>query len=103
MIRLLFLALAIILILVYFYRKRASEGFGVCEACDQAPAPPLGAINPMIWPCSGTPAINNKYVWYVSEPNPKPVNTTDAAEALLPNNESGMNVLTLPDQEYLTN
>lgn len=101
MLRLTIIALLTVFVLVLYY-KQYSENFGVCSDCDHDPTV-TGTINPMIWPCSATPAINNKFVWFGSDPNKPLVKSTDDAEALLPENVSGMNVLTVPDQEYQTN
>jgi hypothetical protein len=86
----------------------AAEQFGACTAstnCDSYADrifsdSDIVAQNPYRWPASGT-AVTNQ--WAFSPGGKKPVNTTDDAEALPYPNASGMNQLTVPDQEFTTN
>jgi hypothetical protein len=77
-----------------------SENFGPCTDCPVAPEQFTYAVNPFRWPASGS---QYRSQWQFAPNGVKPPNTTDAAEALAPNNISGMNLLAVPDQEYLTN
>ena len=97
------IAIIVVISIIMYRRIILRDNFGVCSGCDHGATKDLGTNNPFIWPCSGSQAIQNKFVWTFTDPNKKPINTTDDAEALLPNNISGMQVLTVPDQEYLTN
>lgn len=83
----------------------AAEGFGACTDCDSYrdrifTDADIVSQNPYRWPASGT-AVTNQ--WMFSPAAVKPPNSTDDAEALAPPNPSGMNQLTVPDQEFETN
>ena len=95
----------IIIIIIYVHKHGfvlpyQNESFGPCTDCPVAPEQATYAINPFRWPNSGS---QYRSQWHFAPSGVKPPNTTDAAEALAPNNISGMNLLSVPDQEYLTN
>jgi hypothetical protein len=94
------ISVAILLALIWLYWPQKAENFGPCDSCPTLPEYNLYSVNPYRWPYSGS---QYRSQWQYSPKGEKPPNTTDAAEALPPPNPSGMNVLSVPDEEYKTN
>ncbi len=99
--------LIVLVILIICIKMSPAEHFGACSYCDgSVERTGLTSVNPYVYPYSGSGCLTDVYrsQWqYGGGDGKKPPNSTDAAEAMLPGNVSGMNVLTVPDQEYLTN
>lgn len=81
------------------YKNLQRETFGPCSDCPSMPTD-FTSLNPFRYPYSGSQYISQ---WAFSPNGVKPPNTTDVAETIAPKNVSGMKVLSVPDQEYLTN
>lgn len=90
----------IVLALIYIVRRWSLEGFGPCNVCPASPERELASLNPYRYPLSGSMYRSQ---WRFAPGGTKPTNSTDVAETLVPGNKSGMNQLTVPDQEFLTN
>jgi hypothetical protein len=101
------MSLIVVLLMLYILwpqintqSQSTAENFGPCDNCPTLPEYNIYSINPYRWPYSGS---QYRSQWQYSPNGQKPPNTTDAAEALPAPNPSGMNVLTVPDEEYKTN
>jgi len=88
-----------VLIIVVAYAIKSREKFGPCSNCPASPERTI-AINAFRYPYSGS---QYRSQWKFAPGGVKPPNSTDVAETVAAGNKSGMNQLTVPDQEYLTN